>query len=216
MRNAKLCLFLIFQENWYFYIHRNHARINRGRSANIYSRYLSIVSSNNMMVLYNIISHDDVIKWKHFTRYWPFVQGIHRSPVNSPHKGQWRGALMFFFICAWINSWVNNSETGDLRRYRAHYEVTVMNEMFWIWVGFLDKVLVISGTLEMFAKGPPVHVNKDFITIRGYSYSVVYSKICVKQTPFIKPLRNALHWYTFINASFWGGSNMAHGGWKCM
>ena len=33
-----------------------------------------------------------------FTRYWPFVLGIHRSPVNSPHKGQWRGALMFSFI----------------------------------------------------------------------------------------------------------------------
>ena len=39
--------------------------------------------------------HEDVIKWKHFPRYWPFVRGIHRSPANSPHKGQWRGALMF-------------------------------------------------------------------------------------------------------------------------
>ena len=27
-------------------------------------------------------SHDDVIKWKHFPRYWPFVRGIHRSPVT--------------------------------------------------------------------------------------------------------------------------------------
>ena len=40
--------------------------------------------------------------------YWPFVPGIHRSPVNSPHKDQWRGALMFSLICTWINSWVNN------------------------------------------------------------------------------------------------------------
>ena len=47
--------------------------------------------------------HDDVIKWKHFPRYWPFVRGIHRSPVKSPHKGQWRGALMFTLICARIN-----------------------------------------------------------------------------------------------------------------
>ena len=47
--------------------------------------------------------HDDVIKWKHFPRYWPFVRGIHRSPVNSPHKGQWRGVLIFSLICAWIN-----------------------------------------------------------------------------------------------------------------
>ena len=42
---------------------------------------------------------DDVIKWKHFPRYWPFVWGIHRSPVNSPHKGQWHGALIFTLIC---------------------------------------------------------------------------------------------------------------------
>ena len=52
--------------------------------------------------------HDDVTKWKHFPRYWPFVRGIHRSPVNSLHKGQWRGALMFSLICLWINSWENN------------------------------------------------------------------------------------------------------------
>ena len=50
--------------------------------------------------------HADVIKWKHFPRYWPFVRGIHRSPVNSPHKGQCRGALMFSLICARINGWV--------------------------------------------------------------------------------------------------------------
>ena len=32
------------------------------------------------------VSHNDGIKWKHFPRYWSFVRGIHRSPVNSPHK----------------------------------------------------------------------------------------------------------------------------------
>ena len=31
--------------------------------------------------------HDDVVKWKHFPRYWPSVRGNHRLPVNSPHKG---------------------------------------------------------------------------------------------------------------------------------
>ena len=72
--------------------------------------------------------HDDVIKWKHFPRYWPFVRGIHRSPVNSPHTGQWRGALMFSLICVWINGWVNSREAGDLRRYRAHYAVIVMGQ----------------------------------------------------------------------------------------
>ena len=48
-------------------------------------------------------------------------------PVNSPHKGQWRGALIFSLICVWINGWVNNREAGDLRRYRAHYDVSVMD-----------------------------------------------------------------------------------------
>ena len=70
--------------------------------------------------------HDDVIKWKHYPRYWPSVRGIHWSPVNSPHKGQWRGALMFSLICAWINAWVNNREAGDLKRSPANYDVIVM------------------------------------------------------------------------------------------
>ena len=71
-------------------------------------------------------AHDDVIKWKHFPRNWPFVRGIHRSPVNSLHKGQWPGALMFSLICVWIMIWVNNREAGDLRPYRTHYDVIVM------------------------------------------------------------------------------------------
>ena len=52
--------------------------------------------------------------------------GIHRWPVNSPHKGQWRGALMFSLICAWINGCVNIRGAGDLRRHRTLYNVTVM------------------------------------------------------------------------------------------
>ena len=72
------------------------------------------------------ITHDDFIKWKHFPRYWPFVRRIHGSPVNSPHKGQWRGALMFSLNWAWTNGWVNNRDAGDLRRHCAHYDVTVM------------------------------------------------------------------------------------------
>ena len=71
-------------------------------------------------------NHDDVIKWKHFPRYRPFVRGIHRWPVNSPHKGWWRKALIFSLICAWINGWVNNREAGYLRRHRVRHGVTVM------------------------------------------------------------------------------------------
>ena len=72
--------------------------------------------------------HDDVIKWKHFRRYWPFVWGIHRSSVNSPLKGQWRGALVFSLIYVWINGWVHNHDAGDLRRHHAHLDVTVIGD----------------------------------------------------------------------------------------
>ena len=62
-----------------------------------------------------------------FPRYWPFVRAIRRLPVNSPHKGQWRGALMFYLIFAWKNGWVNNREAGDLRRHHAHYNIIAMD-----------------------------------------------------------------------------------------
>ena len=58
-------------------------------------------------------SHDDVIKWKHFTRYWSLVRGIHPSRVDSPHEGQWRRAL-FFFDLRWTNGWANDWDAGDL------------------------------------------------------------------------------------------------------
>ena len=80
----------------------------------------------NISLFYLHLEYDDVIKWNHFLRYCPFVQGIRRWPVNSPHKGQWRGAFMFSLICAWTNGWANNWDAGDFRRRRAHYDVTVM------------------------------------------------------------------------------------------
>ena len=70
--------------------------------------------------------NEDVIKWKHFPCFWPFVKGIHRWPVDSPNKDQGRGALMFSLICAWANDWANDRYASDLRRHCAHYDVTVM------------------------------------------------------------------------------------------
>ena len=69
-------------------------------------------------------NHYDVIKWKHFR-----VTG-HLCGEFTRHrwKGRWRGASKFSFICAWINGWVNNSEAGDLRRHRTHYDVTVITK----------------------------------------------------------------------------------------
>ena len=51
-----------------------------------------------------LFDHDDVIEWKDFPCYWPFVRGIHRLPGNSQHIDRWSGALMFSLICARINA----------------------------------------------------------------------------------------------------------------
>ena len=61
-----------------------------------------------------MILHDDIIKWKYFPRYWPFVTKASDA------------------ACARINGWVNNGEAGDLRRHRAHYDVIVMNYVKFI------------------------------------------------------------------------------------
>ena len=69
---------------------------------------------------------DDIIKWKHFLPYWSFMRGIYQSLVNSPHKGQRRGAWIFSLICTWTNRWGSNRDAGDLRCCHAHYDVTAM------------------------------------------------------------------------------------------
>ena len=98
--------------------------------------------------------------WRHqmktFSALLAICVGIHRSPVNSPHNGQWRGALMFSLICVWINAWVNNREAGDLRRYRAHCDVTVINANFG---GFVDWS---NGELTL--KRKCCHFDESFVT----------------------------------------------------
>ena len=68
--------------------------------------------------------------WRHqmetFSALHAICAGNSLVTGEFPAKGQWRGALMFSLICAWVNVWANNREAGDLRRHRAHYDVTVM------------------------------------------------------------------------------------------
>ena len=104
------------------------------------------VKVGRSVVCYCILSgtYQEISWWRHqmetFPRNWTFVRGSRRSPVNSPHKGQWRWALMFSLISVWINDWVNNREAGDWRRYRAHYDVIVM----WINIDISFKISMLS------------------------------------------------------------------------
>ena len=98
---------------------------------------------------------------KIFPRYWPFVRGIHRSPVNSPHKGQWHGTLMFSWICALMNGWVNNRETGDLRSHRAHYYVIIMTSLIRNINIFLRKSFCLN-VKHRFGCMKTIHFDSNF------------------------------------------------------
>ena len=76
-------------------------------------------------------------------------------PVNSLRKSQWRRAWMFSLICAWINGWVNNSEAGDLRRHRAHYDVIVM----FFFVVAIVVVIVVAIIIQNIDSWKNFHCN---------------------------------------------------------
>ena len=137
---------------------------------------------------------DDVIKWKHFPSYWPFVWGIHRWPVNSPHKGQWRGALVFSLISSWTNGWVNNRDAGDVRHHRAHYDVTVsiINARSFFPVHYLIMAPCLCHvyiTSQKFSTHPNVYRK---CKVRFVVYSSVFtdnnSYLCVTMMPGTAPV----------------------------
>ena len=80
--------------------------------------------------------------WRHQMETYSAL--LARSPVNFPHKNQWLGALMFSLICARRNGWVNTSETGNLRRHRAYYDITVMTSIFSVAICHKVHDTVIS------------------------------------------------------------------------
>ena len=132
--------------------------------------------------------------WRHqmetFSALLAFCEGIHRSPVTSPHKDQLHGALLFSLICAWINTWVNNGEAGDLRRHRAHYwpahragllrcnffgqpgSVSKFPPFLWVklWVGWVGR-----GYIEISGYFPALWINRvTLVTKIKLWYSLGY------------------------------------------
>ena len=65
--------------------------------------------------------------------------------VNSPHKGQWHGALMFSLICAWIDGCVNSHKAGDLRRHHTHFDTIVMYSIIFT----MSQTCIMSTHVEV-------------------------------------------------------------------
>ena len=79
--------------------------------------------------------------------------------------------LMFSMICFWINDWVNNRKAGDLRHYRAHYDVTVM-VLQQLWVG-QDE-----GTMCFFRSGHSPSVIR--LETHGYHMTATGNRTCTQ------------------------------------
>ena len=65
------------------------------------------------------------IKWNIFRVTWPLwgePRGHRWIPLTRPVAR----SFLFSLICAWTKGWINNRYAGDLRRHRAHYDVTAM------------------------------------------------------------------------------------------
>ena len=109
--------------------------------------------------------------WRHqmetFSALLALCAGNSPVPVNSPHKGQWRGTLMFCLIYIWINDWVNNRAAGDLRRHRSHYDVTLMKS---------GKILLVLSTktidLSKYFDFVVIDNTGGFTTTKFRTYSV--------------------------------------------
>ena len=137
--------------------------------------HLIKVNDDECLVATDVIpgpwQHDDVIQGKLFARHRPFLRAIYRSPLNSPHKSKWRGALVFSLIWAWTNGWVNNRDAGYLRRHRTHYYVTAMKTYNVMVNQTRGNVCYITPrAFRIKWQIPPVPLNKS---VRYISYSEV-------------------------------------------
>ena len=73
-------LYLNLQYQWQWYIHVQ----GQMRRTCHFDEYVHTYPCWGVLPPYGslITQYDNVLKWKHFPRYWPFVRGIHRSPVT--------------------------------------------------------------------------------------------------------------------------------------
>ena len=96
------------------------------------------IAGDTILVLFHILMSLQLI-WRLGTRrsWWRYQMETFsallalcagNSPVPDEFPAQRPVTWSFHnsFICAWMNDWVNYREASNLRRHRAHYDVTVM------------------------------------------------------------------------------------------
>ena len=149
-------------------------------------------------------NHDDVIKCKYFPRYWPFAKGIHRPPVDSPHKGQWRGALLFSLICALTNEWANNRDAGNLGRHRAHYDVTMLRLLQLFLGGMNEHIAPVYLIYKRKADYGEAILEKTYhIPTHGGRDGIVYSRQATLSNAFSGKIMSVFYWGLIEMCCLW-------------
>ena len=160
----------------------------------LWSRLVSLQScSPDVQIL-----HDGVIKWIYFPRYWPYVRGIHRSLVDSPHRGKWRRALMFSLIWAWTNGWAietpviwypsrslwrHCNEMGPFPMLTYLAEISPL-----IWIPRTEDMYLGLGWLVSYARKYPINQATDWSVVSNASL-LTWTTV---KTSVVYPLANQL------------------------
>ena len=119
----------------------------------------------NQTIMHTSPWHDDVMKWRHFPRYWPFVRGIHRSPVNSPHSQRPVTRTFDVFFDLSLNK--------HLTKHSRHWWFETPSHPLWRHFNEMDKkacvTLMYSG------------VSKPVIPLKLNIYVIViqFDKSCI-------------------------------------
>ena len=134
--------------------------------------------------------HDDVIKWKHFPCYWPFVRGIHWSPVNCPSQRVVTRSFDVFFDLR-LNKrfskqsrrrWFETPSRSLWRHYNAwnvssqqHLEVVLCSHMHIFWKVTITKVLKFTEQWSSTQITRPNHIYIYIITSLSYQNDIATS-----------------------------------------
>ena len=148
-----------------------------------FSSWNSTMANKQTVISEIVTEHDNVMKWKYFPRYWSFVRGIHRSPVNSPHKGQWRGALMFSLIWA-LNKRLSKQSWGWWFEMPSCSLWRHCNEFSDAWRHIHIEMLSISLSL-CDEKPPVVSLTRHDIHVNSNNYICKYKKVSYQNSSWL-------------------------------
>ena len=152
----------------------------------------------------NVFVHDDVIKWKHFSRNWPFERGIHRS-LWIPHtKASDAEILMFSLICVWINGWVNNREADDLRRHHGHCDINVMLTIISLFPKVWWSLHWVMQCLAPYRQKDIAWTNVDQVPQCTYKSPLLMSWYHTHTLPHYFTNLYTAYWYFLLDCKFYG------------